>query len=148
MRLGALLETFPGDANQTRCFTHILNLVAKTAIHQFDVPKAKADAALTEAEAELQALADGLDIEEDYIQREVDDEDEDDDVSGWVNECTLPSLPEREELDASVRPVRLVLVKVSLHSTTDFGKLTVYSLFLQLRKVSYGILHSSPQMLS
>ncbi|KAF9537612.1 hypothetical protein CPC08DRAFT_613930, partial [Agrocybe pediades] len=34
--MSTLLDHFPGAPNQTRCFTHILNLVAKTIIKQFD----------------------------------------------------------------------------------------------------------------
>jgi hypothetical protein len=30
--LSTLVENFPGAANQTRCFTHILNLVAKSIL--------------------------------------------------------------------------------------------------------------------
>ncbi|KAG1760280.1 hypothetical protein EDD22DRAFT_757666, partial [Suillus occidentalis] len=48
--LSDLLEDFPGETNRTRCFLHIINLVAKTLIRQFDVPKAKADTIMDEAE--------------------------------------------------------------------------------------------------
>ncbi|TDL17969.1 hypothetical protein BD410DRAFT_698447, partial [Rickenella mellea] len=41
-----LINSFPGDANRTCCFAHILNLVAKSIIRQFDVPKKHADMAL------------------------------------------------------------------------------------------------------
>ena len=40
--LSVLLEEFPGSVNRTHCFTHILNLVAKSILKQFDVPKTKA----------------------------------------------------------------------------------------------------------
>ncbi|KAI0076721.1 hypothetical protein K474DRAFT_1570699, partial [Panus rudis PR-1116 ss-1] len=30
------IETFPGEANQVRCFDHIANLSAKTVMRQFD----------------------------------------------------------------------------------------------------------------
>ena len=39
--LEKLVVNFPGSANQTRCFFHILNLVVKSIIRQFDVPKSK-----------------------------------------------------------------------------------------------------------
>ncbi|KAF9536806.1 hypothetical protein CPC08DRAFT_608459, partial [Agrocybe pediades] len=45
-QLPTLLDAFPGAANRTRCFTHILNLVAKVILRQFDTPKKKADQAL------------------------------------------------------------------------------------------------------
>jgi hypothetical protein len=41
-KLSSMLEDFPGAANWTRCFSHILNLVAKCVMKQFDLPKAKA----------------------------------------------------------------------------------------------------------
>ncbi len=39
--MAALLQAFPGAANRTRCFAHILNLVAKCIMKQFDAPKKK-----------------------------------------------------------------------------------------------------------
>ncbi|TFK35263.1 hypothetical protein BDQ12DRAFT_571381, partial [Crucibulum laeve] len=36
MELAQLLEAFPDAANHTRCSTHILNLVTKSILHQFN----------------------------------------------------------------------------------------------------------------
>jgi hypothetical protein len=108
-----LLHDFPGAANRTRCFTHLLNLVAKSIIKQFDVPKAQADEALDDVARELAGLAVDLDIEEEISREESDDEDEDDNVEGWTDIREELSDEEREALDESLRPVRLVLVKVS-----------------------------------
>ncbi|TDL13591.1 hypothetical protein BD410DRAFT_698087, partial [Rickenella mellea] len=44
--LADTITAFPGSANRTRCFAHILNLVAKSIIKLFDVPKSLADKAL------------------------------------------------------------------------------------------------------
>jgi hypothetical protein len=41
--LANLLEDFSRAANQTSCFLHILNLVVKSIIKQFDLPKAQAN---------------------------------------------------------------------------------------------------------
>ena len=41
--LATLVENFPGTANQTQCFTHILNLVAKSILRSFDAPKKGAE---------------------------------------------------------------------------------------------------------
>jgi hypothetical protein len=109
--LADLLANFPGKANQTRCFLHIINLVAKSVIRQFDVAKGKADDALDKAEQELRTLAEGIDLEDLEVQRE--QEGDDDNVEGWVNERNAFSVADREELDVSVRPVKLVLVKVN-----------------------------------
>ena len=62
--LSKLLRNFPGDVNRTRCFLHIVNLVAKQLLKQFDVPRKDTDSALDEAEKQLLDLAAGIDIEE------------------------------------------------------------------------------------
>jgi hypothetical protein len=113
--LANLLEDFPGAANQTRCFLHILNLVVKSIIKQFDLPKAQANGILDEATKELLALAGDIALEEEQM-REVGNDDEDDDnEEGWIDERELMSRWERDELDESVQLVRLLLIKVSCH---------------------------------
>lgn len=115
--LAELLIAFPGAANRTRCFTHIINLVVKVILHQFDVPKAKADEALTAAMKALVDLAGDIEREGETMDERGDDEDEDDDrEEGWVNPRDRMSQEERDDLDLSVQPVRLVLVKVSSKS--------------------------------
>jgi hypothetical protein len=113
--LANLLDDFPGPANQTRCFTHILNLVVKSVIRQFDLPKSKGDKILDDAAKELLSLAGNIEFEEDELARRDEKEgdvDEDDNVEGWIDERTLMTDAELEELDESVEPVRLLLTKV------------------------------------
>jgi hypothetical protein len=44
--LAIQLDDFPRSASQVWCFAHILNLVVKSIMHQFDVPnKKKSDVA-------------------------------------------------------------------------------------------------------
>ena len=66
---------------------------------------------------ELLSLAGNIEFEEDKLARrdgkEGDDE-EDDNVEGWIDKCTLMTDAELEELDESIEPVRLLLTKVSL----------------------------------
>ncbi|KAF8075926.1 hypothetical protein FPV67DRAFT_1444722 [Lyophyllum atratum] len=119
--LEKLVESFPGQANLTRCFNHVLALVAKTVVRQFDVPKKKEDEALDNAEKALQELAEGADIEElamqvEELKRQIGGEipaQDDDDTEDWEDERAALSEIERDELDASIQPIRLVLVKVS-----------------------------------
>jgi hypothetical protein len=119
--LADLLDAFPGETNRTRCFTHIINLVAKSIIRQFDVPKAHADEVLDDAANELAALAVDLDLEERVSREEQlfegagDDEGDDDDAddSIWTDVRAELSDNEREAVDKSLQPVRLVLVKAS-----------------------------------
>jgi hypothetical protein len=114
--LAELVVAFPGAANRTRCFTHILNLVVKVILRQFDVPKAKADEALDVASQVLVDLAGDIEMEEAVMDERDDDEDDDDREEGWVDPRDGMSQEDRDELDLMVRPVRLVLVKVSSNS--------------------------------
>ncbi len=62
--LAKVLTDFSGQANQTRCFTHIINLVAKSLIKLFEVKKKSQYDVLTDAEHNLQQLADDIDTED------------------------------------------------------------------------------------
>jgi hypothetical protein len=106
--LADLLDDFPGPANQTRCFTHVLNLVVKSIIRQFDSPKSKTDRNLNEATNELFSLAGNIEFDEDD-----EGEDEANNIEGWIDERTLMTQEEVEKLDESVEPLRLLLTKVS-----------------------------------
>jgi nucleoside-diphosphate-sugar epimerase len=115
--LAEILVAFPGAANRTRCFTHILNLVVKVILRQLDVPKAKGDEVLDVASQALVDLAGDIEMEEAVMDERGDDEAEDDDgEEGQVNPQDGMSQDERDELNEAVRPVRLVLVKVSSNS--------------------------------
>jgi len=132
--LTKIIPTY-SEVGHTRCFLHIINLVAKSIIRQFDIPKKKKDQHLDKAEQgsqsndteqELQDLAGDIDLEEqksleaqarhriDGKTGEPDMEIEpDDDVEGWVDEMASLSPAECKRVKGGIRPVRLVLVKVS-----------------------------------
>ena len=63
--LATLVNMFPGAANQTQCFTHILNLIAKSVICQFEAAKVKGGNVLDNAAKELAAIFDELEDSED-----------------------------------------------------------------------------------
>jgi len=129
--LATLVENFPGAANQTRCFTHILNLVAKSVLRQFDVAKKAANDSpdldnASDALANLASLALELEPESgslvsdddqgDDSQGDEDDEDvgeDDEDVGGLGDGQDNMSEEEVAELEESLVPVRLMLVKVN-----------------------------------
>jgi hypothetical protein len=111
--LSHLIPSYPGDASQARCFNHVVALVAKSVVRQFDVPKGQAEEALDEAERELREMAEGIDIEDDKTQYEWEASEDDENGDGWIDEVAKLSIADREELEDSIRPVRLVLVKVS-----------------------------------
>ena len=119
VRMSDLLISFPGDANCAQCFNHVIALIAKSSICQFDVPKGQVDAVPDEAERELRELAEGLNIEEEQTKGEwegPDDEEDEEgkDLDGWVDEVAGLSVANREALEENIQPVRLVLVKVSV----------------------------------
>jgi hypothetical protein len=124
--LAALIETFPGAANQTRCFTHILNLVAKSVLRQFESPKAKGGKVLDDAAKELAAVFDQLedgddkasnsslgDIEGSGEGSNDDNDDLVDDEDGLSDERDGMSEEELATLEASVKPIQVMLTKVS-----------------------------------
>ena len=63
--LSTLIDNFLGAPNQMHCFTHILNLVVKSVLHQFDVAKKSGlvdSEQLDDATRELALLAQELDL--------------------------------------------------------------------------------------
>lgn len=123
--LADMNESFSGAASQGWCFAHILNLVAKAVLRQFDAgSKAKPGGDSDEAEAErlLADLLTGNDLEGFELDDKVDtdgDDEVDDDVNAWVDAREDLSEEEREELRESVLPMKLVLAKVSMSTYLD-----------------------------
>ena len=141
--LANILENFPGEPNQTRCFLHILNLVAKTIIKQFDVPKKKTGEGTKDVDfSVLEALADGIELEEHATQL-ADEEIEVDNEEGWIDKTSLLSDEERDRLNNDILPIRQVIVKASPGSVSRRRRTQL----LQLCKLAYKIVNSSTLLL-
>lgn len=110
--LSRLVPKFPGATNQTRCFLHVLNLVVKSVIKQFDLPEMQEDNILDDAHQALLELAEDLEHEELQSQKNGDSDEDDDSTEGWINERELMTEREKKELDKSIGPMRLMLTKV------------------------------------
>ena len=107
---------------RTRCFLHILNLVAKSMLKQFELPKKKAED-FTEEEREvlgdLAELGKDLDIEE-FATRQAEEDDvevdiapdDDDEELDWVEEVQLTE-EESRRLREQVKPISRMLIKVN-----------------------------------
>lgn len=115
--LSTLLVNFPGAANQTRCFSHVLNLVAKSILRQFDVPKkTEGGKDFDDATKALEALAQELET----VSGDADDEspdvneDEDEDEISLADDRDGMSEGEIAELEATLAPIRLMLTKVTV----------------------------------
>lgn len=119
-----LIDDFPGPANQTHCFLHILNPVVKSIIQQFDLLKSKKTSDLDvrdkdnpmvdAATMELLKLAGDIDQEEEITASagNMDDPVEDDNEEGWIGEHNEMTEAKLNELSINVQPVRLLLNKV------------------------------------
>jgi hypothetical protein len=120
-RIADLLPDFPGAANRTRCFTHILNLVAKCIMRQFDSPKSKqrdgqdGDVANDIEDEDLHDLQEGLH----ELDSEVEDEDDETIENERVGDEEIDELwkgmtaREIKDLEKNIKPMRVVLTKVT-----------------------------------
>ena len=110
--LTKILPHFGGQTNRTRCFLHIVNLVAKSLLREFDAPIKNAG-----SDEDLDELMEDT-MEQEDLQTQVNDSnkdvDDDDDDEGWVDEVALLSPRERATLAQSIRPISAILIKVRL----------------------------------
>ena len=117
--LAVLVDTFPSAANQTRCFVHILNLVVKSILRQFEgLKKEKVGADVTmeidgdndndddKEEGNSGSNEGGGNECEDVDNDVVDNEEEEE----WLDEMSEEELLSVKE---KVKPIHLVLTKVS-----------------------------------
>ena len=143
--LSSLVDNFPGAANQIRCFNHILNLVAKSILRQFDAPKK--DSRTSEDDENLLAgLAQELD-------NETDNEDEEDltnyNDDDWANKDGHEGMSREQvvKLEDSLVPVRLMLAKVRQFQTQSLSIINSYYIiryiYIQLRALANAIKNSS-----
>ena len=83
--------------------------MVKSIIKQFDLPKAQ----IGKLNDALLELAGDLENEELKVQIDINNNEDDDNVEGWIDECELMTVSEREKLEKSVGLLRLMLTKVS-----------------------------------
>jgi hypothetical protein len=116
--LARSLTKYPGDAARTRCFAHVLNLIVKSVISQFDLPKNRSsaftDEDLDNEIKDLEAIAGDIagEEEEEHVHNRRADLEEDD-HEGWVNERHIMTMMEVDILERDMLPGRCVLTKVS-----------------------------------
>jgi hypothetical protein len=140
--LAEIMSHFAGEANRARCLAHIVNLVAKIILRQFDKSKKKKkknnepqlpnDTNDTEnndlEDNELEDLADEheervLDKEEKEMdegneENEGKDEDDDEDIQRLERDIEIMEKAMEDEIEGAsneVKPVRQVLYKVNFH---------------------------------
>jgi len=137
-KLEEKVPSFNGATTRLCCFLHITNLVAKLLMWLFD-PKKKdlGDIELAELETELEE-EDATMIAE--TSGEVDGQAvENDNAEGWVDEVEALSDVERRQLQASIRPIRLAVGKVSENTYLR----QAVNCLEQLRKLAFKVVHST-----
>lgn len=110
------LPEYPGKEHRTRCFAHVVNLVEKSLLNQFEPPKKSKDDAVDATERDLLVLAEGLeheDIDTRLTEAEGGGGIERDDVEGLVDEVGLLNIADRAQWETETRPVKMALVKVN-----------------------------------
>jgi hypothetical protein len=117
--LAELIDNFPGEKNCVHCFNHIINLVAKSLLKLFDVPKGKqsssGDTTIDLVEAAFQELAKDLKLEDVMTQLKsflAKGDDGCDDNDNTVDEIREMTDAEEKAFRKSVLPVHQALVKV------------------------------------
>ena len=130
--LATIIAGFPGEANRSRCLAHIVNLVVKIILRQFDLTKKKVkkdvpvdkDSIADEDQCEFpgddsEDVVDKMERVLDKEEKEMDEGGEDDDEDGEtlqrnieMVEKALEDSEEIKEVSKLVKPVRQVLYKV------------------------------------
>lgn len=115
--LSKLIDNFPGAPNCSHCFTHILNLAAKSVLFPFNSLTVESNIT-TLAVQELAKLSVDIEMEEKLMQEfestdDNDNENGEDSIDGWVDETDKLEDYEKEDLFEASIPVQLMLVKVS-----------------------------------
>jgi hypothetical protein len=137
--------------NHTRCFLHIINLVARTLVRQFDVPaKPKDSLDKNDPDYDLHRLAADNDIEDaqthEALLEELGDEEleEDDNCEGWVDEMAALLQANRELVQESLKPIQMVLVKASVRQNQLINDAKGN---VQIRKLAFKMIHSTMLLL-
>ena len=117
--VGNLIKNFPGEGMCVWCFAHVLNLIVKSILKQFDLLEAKKDEILSEGLEELRTLRADLELEEQISRKTTNNNNDDvgdiDGIEGWIDKHQEMSEDELEELEDTILPVQRVLVKVRVN---------------------------------
>ena len=153
--LAKVISHFPGAANRARCTAHIINLVTKMILRQFDAKKTNGttkksndtenntnnepnNTELVNDEDDLTGLAEGLNREEQEV---ADDEDEEmsENVEADLKDLEEALKEEVLEVAKLVKPLQRVLFKVRYSIIGQLGDflLSFFNLFQLFTLLKY-----------
>ena len=117
--LSEVIPSFGGQGARIRCFAHVVNLVVKSILSQFDAPgedlETEDNGDLQESLINLAKLADGLINDMEFELEEVPPEERNaDNNDGWVDKQKAMSGAELKALAKDVMPAQRMVLKVSL----------------------------------
>ena len=159
--LAIVLPHFPGAVNCARCLAHIINLVSKIILHQFDAIAKKNKNYRTRKDKtvsalnEIEGLDDLTDLKNGLDQRNMDEEDDEENESlmDEIKEIERVMSDEIDEVVKQAKPVQCVLFKVCYTHQLQI-LLSVWSLLMllflshqQLQKFSYAVKNSTTILL-
>ena len=107
-RLSVLAPEFAGKAAHTQCFLHIMNLISKTLIRQFDIKKGAIEGDEDMSKLGANELHWSTHNESDY-----NTDADANNVEGWLDERDDLTEAEQLTIEQSMWPIWLALVKVS-----------------------------------
>ncbi|KAJ6608730.1 hypothetical protein B0H10DRAFT_1815190, partial [Mycena sp. CBHHK59/15] len=124
--LESRLIAFDAQKDRTRCFDHIMNLVAKSLLKMFDPPPKNSfgnsdDADDTDGDRDDEDPSGGLDLDE--LLAELDDMErtEEDDDADIFDEIGHMLEAEREEFLEQTKEIRSALIKVRMSYDLDMN---------------------------
>jgi hypothetical protein len=95
---------FHGAPNHVHCFMHILNLVVKSIMHQFDVPRKRSDIIDKSTHNDIEVKELKTKTENEDYQEETEEAYSDND-KGWIDEQDNMAEKDLDDLDNSVQPI-------------------------------------------
>lgn len=110
--LSDVLDNFLGSTHQTRCFSHTINLCAKSILRPFDTHKKKDVLAFNDAVRTLAELADENDLDGSYQHHEQETGNDEGEGREEEEQEEDGEDGENQEYNMNVQPIRLVLTKV------------------------------------
>ncbi|KAM5539814.1 hypothetical protein V8D89_006627 [Ganoderma adspersum] len=126
--LAQILTSFEGKYHHTRCFAHVIQLVAHSFVSQFDVQQVQAEEVDVLVDDDVHALlelAKNMEEEEwevkcarqheDGVDEELEDEldhSAEDDNEEWLSEVASLSEDEHMDFEKKVWPVKMAMVKI------------------------------------
>ena len=140
--LAQLLPTFAGKASKTWCFLHIMNLVAKMLMRQFDMkPKEGANKA-HEIRQQISELNKNAEV--DNMDEAIKSDDQNNE--GCVDEMEELTQAQQDNIVEGIQPIHLILMKASVYLWWA-GEAVIYMMKQQLQKFVFKIINSTTKSL-